>query len=329
MDRLRGKVVVITGASSGLGRETALQLAARGCALVLAARNAEALEDAARACREAGGSAITVVTDVTREDDVDMLARAALATWGRIDVWINNAGVTVFSPLEEGPFEEHRRVVETNLFGAMYGARAAVPIFRAQGHGILINVSSVLGKIGQAFVPSYVVSKFALRGLSEALRVELADEPDIHVCTLYPYAIDTPHFQSAANEIGRMPVAMPPVQSPEKVARAIVDMAEHPRRERHVPRIAALGLALHTIAPKTVEQLLLHSLRTWHFARGGTESTGEGNLYEPASEDAAVHGDRRPQIGTVSFALWALRELARIQAGRARRRVGRWRRRAR
>src|SRR5690606_38778192 len=102
----------------------------------------------------------------------------------------------LFALLEEASFEEHRRVIETNLFGAMLAARAVLPVFRAQGSGVMVNVGSVLSQVGQPFVPSYTISKFGLRGLSEVLRVELADEPAIQVCTLLPYAVDTPHFQS-------------------------------------------------------------------------------------------------------------------------------------
>jgi NAD(P)-dependent dehydrogenase (short-subunit alcohol dehydrogenase family) len=313
---LSGKVVVITGASSGLGRAAAVQLAARGCRLVLAARREESLEDTAETCREAGGSAMVVVTDVTKEDEVKALAAAAVEAWGRIDVWVNNAGVTLFALLEDGPFDEHRRVIETNLYGSMFGARAVVPIFRKQKRGILINVGSILSKIGQPFVPSYVISKFALRGMSEALRAELADEPDIHVCSLFPYAVDTPHFESGGNVVGREAHAMSPVQSPEKVARAIVELAEHPRRERHVPRIAALGYALHWVMPETTERLILHMLRRWHF--GPAEERSSGALYEPPDTRGTVRGTRPPRIGTPWLGLWAARELLRMEVESAR-----------
>jgi NAD(P)-dependent dehydrogenase (short-subunit alcohol dehydrogenase family) len=123
---LDGRVVVITGASGGLGRETAVQLAEEGCRVVVAARRAGDLHETVRLCEQRGGQAFAVVTDVTVEDDVRALAAAAQATWGRIDVWINNAGVTLFARMDQGAFEDHRRVIETNLFGAMLGARAVI-----------------------------------------------------------------------------------------------------------------------------------------------------------------------------------------------------------
>ena len=125
MPKLRDAVVIVTGASSGLGRATAVELADRGATLVLAARRSDALEDTARQCRSKAPYAITVETDVTVEEEVQALAQRALDEFGRIDVWINNAGVTLFSPLEHATFDEHQRVIETNLFGAMHGARAA------------------------------------------------------------------------------------------------------------------------------------------------------------------------------------------------------------
>jgi NAD(P)-dependent dehydrogenase (short-subunit alcohol dehydrogenase family) len=310
---LGGKVVVVTGASSGLGRAAAMEFARRGGTLVLAARRADALEDTARRCRAVGGDAIVVPTDVTIEADVANLARTALARFGRIDVWVNNAGVTLFALLEEAPFDEHRRVIETNLFGAILAARAVVPIFRRQGRGVLINVGSILSKIGQPYVPSYVISKFGLRGLTEALRAELADRPGIHVCTLMPYAIDTPHFESGANRVGRRAHSMPPVQTPEHVARALVDLAERPRRERHVPRVAVAGLALHALLPRTVERLILHILSTWHFGGGGEPCT-EGNLYAADARPGHVRGVRPPRLGMPELAVWIARNLARILA---------------
>jgi len=312
MSKLQDRVVVITGASSGIGRHAAILFAQRGAKLVLAARRAEALRDAAQEASADPTRVLTVPTDVTDEAQVQALVQAALAQFGRIDVWVNNAGVTLFAPLEQAPFAEHRRVIETNLFGAMLCARALIPVLRAQRRGVVINVGSVLSKIGQPFVPSYVISKFGLHGLTQVLRSEFADYRDIEVCGLYPFTVDTQHFQAGANHTGLRVRALPPLQSPERVARALVELAEHPVPERYVPRIAVLGLALHRMLPRTVERLLLHVLQRWHFERV-PEPSKQGNLYTPDSEPAAVHGDRKPMTNTASFGVWAIAELARMQ----------------
>jgi NAD(P)-dependent dehydrogenase (short-subunit alcohol dehydrogenase family) len=318
----RGPVVVVTGASSGLGRAIAVEFARRRGSLVLGARRAEALEDTARSCRIVGGEAIAVETDVTREQDVIELAAAALERWDRIEVWINNAGVALFALLEQAPFEQHQRVIETNLLGAMLGARAVLPVFRRQHRGVLINISSVLSQIGQAFMPSYVISKCGVHGLSEALRVELADEPDIHVCTVFPYAIDTPHFESAANRLGQVPRAMPPVSSPERIASAIARLTDHPRRRLYVPRIAVLGLALHAIVPRTLERLLLDALRAWNFGEP-SEQVSAGNLFEPAPGTPGTRGSRPPLSGSPRLLAWLAARLVQLEVESASRLIGR------
>ena len=323
---LRGSIVVVTGATSGVGRATALHLAECGANVVIAARRAEALDEVATLCTQMGVQALAVPTDVTSEEAVNALAAAALERFGRIDAWVNNAGVTLYQLLENGPVDEHLRVIETNLFGAIYGARAALPIFRKQGRGILVNLGSVLSEVGQALVPAYVISKFGVRGLSEALRVEVADEPDIHVCTVLPYAIDTPHFQVGANRMGLQPRALPPVQSPEKVARAIAAVLERPRRQLHVPGIARLGLLFHAIFPVATERLLLATLRRWHLSEDA-EVQSAGNLYTPPppSEPAKLHGDRPPQLSTPRLMGWLALELGKQQLSAVVHHVRSWR----
>ncbi len=320
MPDLRDRIAVVTGASSGLGRATAFELAQRGARLALAARRGEALEDTARHCRSLGGDAIVVETDVSVAADVENLARRTLDEWGRIDIWVNNAGVTLFSPLEDAPFEEHQRVIETNLYGAMHGARAAIPIFRRQRAGVLISIGSVLSEVGHAYVPSYVISKFGVHGLTEALRVELADEPDIHVCTVFPYSIDTPHFDVAANRVQQKPRALPPVQSPEKVARAIADVCERPRRVRFVPRSLVLGIALHALLPRITERVLLDALRKFHLGAPAVRQT-RGSLYAPRTSDARVHGDAPPRLSTPRFLAWIVQRFVRVELGTIARRL--------
>ena len=320
-----GKVVVITGASSGLGRAAAIELGRHGCRVVLAARGEVELRETARLCVQAGGTATVVRTDVTVATDVQNLARLALDTYGEIDVWVNNAGVTLFGLLSDASFEDHERVIRTNLFGAIHGARVILPYFKTRGRGIVINVCSVLAEVGQPFVPSYVISKFGLRGMSEALRVEVAEHPEVHVCTLMPYTIDTPHFESGANFVGKQSRALPPIQSPEKVARALVDLMARPRRELHVPKIAALGVALHWLAPRTAERVLLRALRRFHFDVHA-EAPTTGNVKAPiAAKAATVHGHRRPLVSTLGFAAWVAADFVKMELESVSRLVRRWR----
>jgi NAD(P)-dependent dehydrogenase (short-subunit alcohol dehydrogenase family) len=273
------------------------------------------LEEVATLCRAAGAEALVVPTDVTDEAAVRQLAAAAVEWSGRLDAWINNAGVTSFGSTEGTPLKVLRRVVDVNLWGSVHGARAALPHFHRQQHGVLINVGSILSKVGQPFVPAYVISKFALHGLTEALRSELADEPDIHVCTLLPYAIDTPHFEAGSNLLGRQAFAMPPVQSPEKVARALVSLLESPRRELHVPRSAQLGLALHALFPASVEHVIRHTLKRWHLGPAQPRDV-PGNLWQPASDVPAVHGQRPPRIDVASLLGWLLGHYATLAVQR-------------
>lgn len=313
--RLRGKVIVITGASSGIGRAAAVAFASAGCRVAVAARREVDLEETARLCREAGGEALVVTTDVSQGDEVRWLFDKTIAAFGRIDVWVNNAGVTLFGLLAELPFEEHKRVIETNLFGSMHGARVVLPYFKNEERGVLINVSSVLGLVGQAFVPSYVISKFGLRGLTEALRCEVAEYRDIHVCTLLPYAVDTPHFESGANIRGKRARPLPPTQSPEKVARALVDLAARPRRERLVPRVIGVGLVLHWLFPRTTERLLVRALARFHFEEEEKQLPTEGNLRVPQKRgDGHTHGVTIPAVSTPVFAAWVAKELVKMIA---------------
>jgi NAD(P)-dependent dehydrogenase (short-subunit alcohol dehydrogenase family) len=165
-----------------------------------------------------------VPTDVTDEAAVTELARRAVQRFGRIDVWVNNAGVYLLGSLEATPPEAFRRVLETNFFGYVHGARAVLPRFREQGHGVLINNASVYSHLGAPWLTAYVSSKFAVRGFSEALRQELGDLPNVHICTVSPSPIDTPIFASAANYSGRAVKAPPPTYPPEQVARVLIGL---------------------------------------------------------------------------------------------------------
>ncbi|MFE6588964.1 SDR family NAD(P)-dependent oxidoreductase [Streptomyces sp. NPDC057781] len=197
------QVVVVTGASSGIGRGAALAFAARGVSVVLAARSEQALAEVARECEERGGRALAVPTDVSDEAAVQALAQCAADWSGRIDIWVNAAAVWSYGRFEDTPGPVFRQIVETTLLGQVYAARAVLPHFRAEGHGVLINISSLYGRLSSPYVAPYVTAKWGLLGFSEVLRQELRDTPGIAVCTILPGAVDTPIYRHAANYTGR------------------------------------------------------------------------------------------------------------------------------
>jgi short-subunit dehydrogenase len=282
-------VVVITGASSGIGRGAALEFAKKGSNLVLAARRTDALETLAADCEKLGGRAVAVPTDVTDESQVQALADRAIESFGRIDVWVNNAAVSAFGPFEETPPDVFRRVVETNFFGYVHGARAAVRRFREQGEGVLINTASMVGKAGAAYLAAYTSTKFAILGFSESLRQELIDEPDIHVSTILPASIDTPLFQQAANYAGRAVKPLDPTYDATLVARAIVKAATTPKKEILVGDAGALVALTRRIAPRLYDRVAAKQVRTDHFSDVPAPPS-RGNLFEPMPQYTGVSG---------------------------------------
>jgi NAD(P)-dependent dehydrogenase (short-subunit alcohol dehydrogenase family) len=286
---IENSVVVITGASSGIGRAAALEFARRGATVVVAARHQQALNDLVRECEDLGARALAVPVDVTDAEAVEGLARRAIETFGRIDVWVNDAAVTLFGRIEEVPLEDYRRVIETNLFGYVHGARAAIPYFREQGSGVLINVASVAGKIGQPYTSAYNASKFAIVGLSECLRQELLDAEDIHVSTVLPASIDTPLFQHAANYTGRAVKPLTPIYEARQVALTIVKLAESPKREVVVGGSGRRLLLMHALMPALAERQMAQKVEQDHFQDRAAGSS-PNNLFEPLPQYAAVSG---------------------------------------
>jgi short-subunit dehydrogenase len=292
--KLKDSTVVITGASSGIGRATALRFVAKGARVVLAARNAEALTTVAREIEARGGRALAVPTDVTDQAAVVALAERAKEAFGQIDVWVNNAGVMAFGRFDATPLDIDRRILETNVLGTLYGSRAALAAFEPHGRGVLINLSSVVTRMPQPFASAYVASKHAVRGLDMSLRQELllAGQKDIHVVTVMPAVIDTPLFQHAANYAGRKVRAIPPVYAAEEAAEVIVDAAVHPRREVYVGSAGPVMNAQMKLMPGAVERIVARVVGKGQF-EDAHEPANPGNLFEPARGPGSISGGWR------------------------------------
>jgi short-subunit dehydrogenase len=281
--KISDAVVVITGASSGIGKAAALAFAERGARLVLAARRIDALERTREECAWRGASAHAVPADVTEEDDVQELARRALDRYERIDVWVNNAAVYTAGSFTETPPDAFRRVIETDFFGYVHGARAVLPVFKRQGHGVLINVGSMVSKLSEPYFSAYVAAKHAVHGFGKSLRQELTLErvKDVHICTIMPATVDTPFFQHAANYSGRALKAMPPVYPAERVAEVIVACAEHPKREVFVGNAARLFNLQYRLSAALAESALAKMVARGHFYPDRPAFATHGNLFTP------------------------------------------------
>jgi short-subunit dehydrogenase len=293
MRQKHGRVVVITGASSGIGRATALKFAKNGDTLVVAARRKNLLDDLVDECEERGTEAVAVETDVSEEKSVEKLARTAVKKFGRIDVWINDAGVGAVGKFDEVKPEEHRRVIETNLDGTINGSWYALRQFHQQREGTLINISSVLGKITQPYMASYAASKHGVRALSACIRQELwlNDMEDVHVCTVFPQSVDTPFFENEANRSGFKVKPAPPIEDPEHVADVIFGLAEEPQDEAHVGKMGKFMAMQQKMARGMTEKQMSLMTEKKHFDRSQKERGNSGILWKAnKSGDGDIHG---------------------------------------
>jgi len=252
---LDGRVAAITGASSGIGLACATELARNGVAVVLGARRVSLLEQAANRIAAGGGRAAIIEMDVAREADVQRLVEMATRTFGRLDIMICNAGFGYYGAVEETPAEVMQRMMDVNYMGTFYGARAALPIFRAQNSGHLIFISSIVGRRGVPLMGGYTATKAAQAGLAESLRAEVAGTP-LHVTTVYPISTPTEFTDAMARDYGYRVSGLGPKQSVDEVARAIVACIRRPRAEVYPHRISR-GLAiLNVLAPAFTDRFV-------------------------------------------------------------------------
>jgi short-subunit dehydrogenase len=292
MRDLREGSVVITGASSGIGRATAYAFARRGARLVLCARGAEALEEAVGDCRRLGTFAIGVPTDVRDQAAVERLARTAAETFGGIDVWVNNAGGGVVGQFWDVPIEAHKATVELDLMGYLYGAHAALPYFLKQDRGVLINNVSIGGLMPTPLASSYAAAKAGVRAFSRSLGLELHDRPGIDVCAVFPPFVDAPGIQHAANYTGRTVKPGPFAIAPERVADVIVGLVHRPRSEVVVGLTGKLAHLQHQLAPGLTEASFARGAKAL-LARASQAPVGDGNLFEPTQGPMTVDGGWR------------------------------------
>ena len=282
------RTVVVTGASSGIGLCTAEAFARRGDDVVLVARDAERLEQAAARCRAAGGRALAIAGDVADGEVMHRVVAEAAAAFGPVDVWVNNAGTSLWGAFADIPLAAHRRLVEVDLLGVLNGTHAVVPHFLAHGgRGVIVNVVSIGGRLASPWAASYSAAKFGVAALTDALRAELGASSRIEVCGVYPAFVDTPTPARSGNYTGRTLRPVPPVVTPERVAAAIVSLAGRPRRARRVGSLHALSVP-YALAPDTTARVAAH-LGRWYFLRAG-EPAGptDGALF--ATRPAPVSG---------------------------------------
>jgi NAD(P)-dependent dehydrogenase (short-subunit alcohol dehydrogenase family) len=299
------QVVVLMGASSGIGRETALRFAERGAKVVVSARSEEGLESLVREIRGRGGEATAVAADVADFEQVEAVAGRAAEAYGRLDTWVHLAGVSVFAPFDRTTPEEFRRVVEIDLLGQAYGAMAALPHIKREGRGALVHVTSVVGRRAVPLQGAYCAAKHGVNGLLETLRVELKHEGwPIGVTNVMPAAINTPFFDKARTRLGVKPKGFPPLYAPGVVADAIL-YAAHKAPRDIVAGGAAKGMILgQRLSPRLMDAVML---------RGGfgTQMTDEpkaagdpDGLFEPMPDQNRTDGDFDGQTLRRSVLTW-------------------------
>jgi short-subunit dehydrogenase len=289
------RVIVITGASSGFGKGVARKLSGEGSTLVLAARRRELLEELAAELNDYGACAIPVETDVSKRDDMERLAHTAVAEAGRIDVWVNNAGVGAIGCFERIPLADHEQVIRTDLLGTLYGSYFAYRQFLEQRSGTLINVASELGHHTIPYYSSYAAAKHGVVGLGDSLRQEVEQSrlEHIHICTVLPSAHDTPFFDHVANYSGHEVQAPRPLHDPENVVETIARLVRNPRDREFVGADGFIKVLLKKLMPGVEERLAARHMHRTQMVKAPAAADSQGSLRAPITKGTEVRAGRR------------------------------------
>lgn len=311
------ETVVITGATSGVGRAIALRFARDGANVALLGRSREALEATATEVEQAGGNALALPTDVADFDQVDAAAGAAEDAFGPIDVWVNNAMTTVFAFFEDVEPNEFRRATEVTYLGSIWGLKAALSRMQPRDRGSIVQVGSALGKRGIPLQTAYCGSKHGVQGVFESLRCELRNKGSkVQLTIVQLPGLNTPQFDHCRSKMPGKPMPVPPIYEPEVAADAVHFAAHHDRREIYVGISTVYTIWGSNLAPWFAE---------WYLARTGVdaqqtdeplgEDVREGNLFEALPEDAGAHGRFDDQAHPRSFQLWLSKHRGAVGAG--------------
>ncbi len=281
-----GSVVVVTGASSGIGRATAVLLSEHGMRVVLASRSREALDQAAAECR---GETLVVPTDVARVGEVDALVEAAVARFGRVDAVVHSAAVLAYGRFEDLPAEVFDHTLQVTLGGTANVARASLRRFAEQGGGRLVVVGSLLGKIATPYMSSYVTAKWAVHGLVRCLQIEARQTPGVEISLVSPGGVNTPVYQQAGTYAGRHGMPPPPVVSPERVARAVARRLDRPARDTNVGPANLVTVLGFRALPAVFDLIVTPLMKAGGLQRPQVAAT-PGNVLEPTAAGESTRG---------------------------------------
>jgi NAD(P)-dependent dehydrogenase (short-subunit alcohol dehydrogenase family) len=307
MKRLtKPEVVVITGASAGVGRATARAFAREGAYIGLLARGRDGLEGARRDVEESGGRALVLPTDVSDADAVERAAEAVEREFGPIDVWINNAMVSVFSPVKEMRPEEYSRVTEVTYLGYVYGTLAALKRMLPRGRGVIVQVGSALAYRGIPLQSAYCAAKHAIQGFVDSLRSELLhDKSNVRVTMVQLPAMNTPQFSWVKSRLPRKPQPVPPIYQPEVGAEAVLFAAHNDRREMYVGYPTVEAIVGNKIAPGFADRYLAKNGYDSQQTDEPVEPDRRDNLWEPVPGDHGARGRFDDRASASSPQLWA------------------------